>query len=126
MPKPLPKPWPGKICALFPSRPMISSICKQCIACATGSYIDVPRSSTRSAASCWTAALSFAKGPANLRNRMPATGHELSNGPFQFIKGDIWLHNVIDANVLSHRQTSIHPYYGFRRGQDTFAEKSGL
>jgi hypothetical protein len=41
-------------------------------------------------------------------------GHEVSNGPLQFVEVNIWLHDVIDADVLSHRQTSIHPYYAFR------------
>jgi hypothetical protein len=41
-------------------------------------------------------------------------GHEVSNDPLQLVEVNILLHDVIDADVLSRRQTSIHPYYAFR------------
>jgi hypothetical protein len=44
-------------------------------------------------------------------------GHELSNAPLQLVEVNIWLHDVIDADVFNHRQPpfiSITDFAGTR------------
>src|SRR6266851_2615109 len=36
-------------------------------------------------------------------------GHEFSNGPLQRVEVNIWLHDVIDADVFSHRPPPFIP-----------------